>query len=77
LNLLPAKRRFPKWAMLDLNQRPPPCNGEKRVSWMFAVVQEILHIGAFSFYGCRVRSPLFRRVVVKRSSIVVGLRRTG
>jgi hypothetical protein len=39
---------------------------------MFAFVQEVLHIGAFSFYGCRVRSPLFRRVVVRLSSIVVG-----
>ena len=43
------------------------------MSWMFAVVQEVLHIVAFSFYSCRVCSPLFRRVVVKLSSIVVGL----
>jgi hypothetical protein len=43
------------------------------VSWKFAVVQEILQIDVFSFYGCCVRSPLLTGVVVKLSSIVVGL----
>src|SRR5215207_4704788 len=63
---------FSWWACLDSNQGPLPYQRQKRVSWMFAAVQEVLHIGAFSFYGCRVRSPMFRRVVLKLSSIVVG-----
>jgi hypothetical protein len=37
---------------------------------MFTAVQESLQIGAFSFYGCRVCSSVFRRFVVKLSSIV-------
>jgi hypothetical protein len=40
---------------------------------MFTAVQQILQIGTFSICGCRVRSPLFRRVVVKLSSIVIEL----
>src|ERR687897_403334 len=57
--------------MLDLNQRPPPCKRQTQVLWMFAVVQEILPISLFLFCCCPVRSPLFRGVVVKLSSIGV------
>jgi hypothetical protein len=72
LHLLPANWWVLKWGCLDSNQGPLPYQRQKRVSWMFAFVQEVLHIGAFSFYGCRVRSLLFRRIVVRLSSIVVG-----
>src|SRR5918998_3051320 len=61
--------------MLGSNQRPPPCKRQNRMSWMFTAVQQILQIGTFSICSCRVRSPLFRCVVVKLSSVVVELAR--
>ena len=76
LHLLPANCWVLKWACLDSNQGPLPYQRQKRVSCMFAAVQKSLQIDAFTFYDCRVCSPLFRRVVVKLSSIVVGLGRT-
>jgi len=39
---------FYEWAMLDLNQRPPPCKRQKHVSGMFVSVQKILQISLFS-----------------------------
>src|SRR5215203_6860416 len=59
--------------MLGSNQRPPPCKRQNRMSWMFTAVQQTLQIGIFSICSCRVRSLMFRRVVVKLSSTVVEL----
>ena len=39
--------------------------------WMFTVVQKYLQTSTFSFYTHPVRSLLFRRVVVKPSSISI------
>jgi hypothetical protein len=36
---MPESSDFLKWAMLDSNQRPPPCKGELVLSQSFAVVQ--------------------------------------
>ena len=41
------------------------------MSYLFSAGQKRLQLGIFSLYVCRVRSPLFRHVVVKLSSTVV------
>jgi len=61
-------RTFSEWAMLNLNQRPPPCKRQNHMFWMFTVVSEYLQIPAFLFYGRSAGSLLFRCVVVKSSS---------
>ena len=56
---------FLKWAMLDLNQRPPPCKGGSIISWLFADVQKLLQISAFALAGHRGCSLLSVWVGVK------------
>jgi hypothetical protein len=51
--------------MLGSNQRPLPCEGRTITSWLFAVVQKCLQIGAFPVRMSRVCSPLFVRVGVQ------------
>ena len=58
----------PKWAMLDLNQRPPPCKRQIHLFCVFTIVQkhlqsilfpsiDVLHVrccsGALSSYCCQ------------------------
>ena len=52
-------QEFSEWAMLDLNQRPPPCKGGLVVSQPFVVVQIYLQIGIFSLLSRCGCSPLF------------------
>ena len=46
-------------AMLDSNQRPPPCKGKMIISQTFVVVQISLQIDVFPPLGRCYRSPLF------------------
>ena len=61
-----------KWAMLDLNQRPPPCKGGLILSQVFTVVQKYLQISTFTRAGHRGCSLLFAWVGVKLVSTGVG-----
>jgi hypothetical protein len=45
---------FSKWAMLDLNQRPPPCKGGKGCFWVLPDVAEPAYL---SLGGVSVASP--------------------
>src|SRR5215216_3863501 len=58
-----------KWAMLDLNQRPPPCKRQIHMFCVFTIVQKHLQIYTFPFYSRSTCSLLFRCVVVKLSSV--------
>jgi hypothetical protein len=67
---------FLRWAMLDSNQRPPPCKGDTITPWLFANVQKLLQISKFSlarYHGC---SLLFTWVGVKLVSTGVDPART-
>ena len=55
---------FYKWAMLDSNQRPPPCKGEVIVSQTFAVVQISLQMSVFALLIVHLRPQLFAWVGV-------------
>ena len=59
LHVIPAKRYFYEWPMLDSNQRPPPSKGGVRVPLLFAVIQKYPQKGAFSFLHYCLCSPLF------------------
>src|SRR5215210_3204649 len=61
-------QEFSEWAMLDLNQRPPPCKRQIHMLCVFAIVQKYLQIPTFPFYGRSACSLLFTCVVVKLSS---------
>src|SRR5215208_2004296 len=60
----PEQCPFLKWAMLESNQRPPPCKGELVISQTFVVVQIFLLTSTFSVLSCRLCSPLFAAVRV-------------
>ncbi|MBV9453191.1 MAG: site-specific integrase [Rubrobacter sp.] len=57
--VFPGKTAFYEWAMLDSNQRPPPCKGELISSQKFVLVQISLQIAAFSLLKSHLRSSLF------------------
>ena len=40
-------QEFSEWEILDLNQRPPPCKGQKHMLWVFTVVSEYLQTPTF------------------------------
>ena len=61
----PEQCPFLKWAMLESNQRPPPCKGELVISQTFVVVQIFLLTSTFSVLSCRLCSPLFVWVGVR------------
>src|SRR5215210_686180 len=50
---------FSEWAMLDLNQRPPPCKGGLLTSQTFVVVQNSLQTDVFSLLNRCCCSPSF------------------
>ena len=48
---------FSKWAMLDLNQRPPPCKGEKGRFWVLQAFAKPAYLSRFLFYGLLCVAP--------------------
>ena len=64
-------QEFSEWAMLDLNQRPPPCKGEFMLSQLFTGVQKYLEISTFTLAGHRGCSLLFTWVGVKLVSAIL------
>jgi hypothetical protein len=43
--------RYPKWAMLGSNQRPPPCKGEKRGCKVLQWIAESAYLSRIPFPG--------------------------
>jgi hypothetical protein len=47
-----------RWAMLDLNQRPPPCKGEVKGPGRFAEVHKVAYTSRFQAASTQMNVPV-------------------